>query len=84
MPTEERNVAGIGDSVRPRNGKFCGKISAYILKDPASVVIKGTNSYMHRSFAEWPLEQLETDPMFYGKIVFSVGANFWLNGLNMK
>ena len=33
-----------------------------------------------RTFADWVLEQLETDPHFGEKIIFSDEAHFWLNG----
>ncbi|QQP49937.1 Putative DD41D transposase [Caligus rogercresseyi] len=31
-------------------------------------------------FGEWALEQLDENPLFYRKIVFSDEAHFWLNG----
>lgn len=33
-----------------------------------------------RTFADWALNQLENDPDFYRKIIFSDEAHFWLNG----
>ena len=35
---------------------------------------------LRRSFTDWALEQLQADPLFYRKIVFSDEAHFWLNG----
>lgn len=39
---------------------------------------------MRRCFADWAEEQLETDPLFYQKIVFSDEAHFQLNGFFNK
>lgn len=33
-----------------------------------------------RAFAEWGLNQLQNDPLFYRKIIFNDEAHFWLNG----
>ena len=46
--------------------------------------LKPRDHYMRRSFADWALEQLATDPLFYRKIVFSDEAHFWLNGFVNK
>ena len=35
---------------------------------------------LRRSFTDWALEQLQADPLFHRKIVFSDEAHFWLNG----
>jgi len=46
--------------------------------------LKPRDHYMRRSFADWALEQLATDPLFYRKILFSDEAHFWLNGFVNK
>ena len=39
---------------------------------------------LRRSFTDWALEQLQADPLFHRKIVFSDEAHFWLNGFVNK
>lgn len=34
---------------------------------------------LRRSFIDWTLDHLKTDPLFYRKIVFSDEVHFWLN-----
>ena len=46
--------------------------------------LKPRDHDMRRSFADWALEQLATDPLFYRQIVFSDEAHFWLNGFVNK
>ena len=46
--------------------------------------LKPRDHHMRRCFADWAQEQLETDPFFYRKIVFSDEAHFWLNGFVNK
>lgn len=42
--------------------------------------LKPNDHLERRTFADWALEQLETDPNFGQKIIFSDEAHFWLNG----
>lgn len=42
--------------------------------------LKPNDHLLRRNFADWALEQLETDPLFHEKIIFSDEAHFWLNG----
>lgn len=41
--------------------------------------LKPHDHHIHRSFADWALQQMGTDPMFYRKIMFSMRLIFWLN-----
>lgn len=42
--------------------------------------LKPCDHRSRRNFAEWAQNQLEDDPLFYRRIVFSDEAHFWLNG----
>lgn len=42
--------------------------------------LKPPDLRLRREFGGWALEQLDTDPLFYRKILFSDEAHFWLNG----
>lgn len=42
--------------------------------------LKPNDHRLRRFFAEWALEQLEVDPDFGRKIIFSDEAHFWMNG----
>lgn len=42
--------------------------------------LKPLDHPMRQRFGLWALEQLQIDPFFYRKIVFSDEAHFWLNG----
>lgn len=42
--------------------------------------LKPPDLRLRRVFSEWALEQLNMDPHFYRKILFSDEAHFWLNG----
>ena len=46
--------------------------------------LKTVDRSVRRTFADWALEQLETDPNFGAKIIFSDEAHFWLNGFVNK
>ncbi|CAK9831720.1 Transposable element Tc3 transposase [Anthophora retusa] len=42
--------------------------------------LKPADHYMRREFTDWVLGQLETDPDFPTKIIFSDEAHFWIDG----
>lgn len=42
--------------------------------------LKINDHRQRRAFADWALEQLEADPHFGRKIIFSDEAHFWMNG----
>lgn len=42
--------------------------------------LKPDDHRLRREFADWAHNQLEVDPFFYRKILFSDEAHFWLNG----
>jgi len=42
--------------------------------------LKVNDHRQRRVFADWVLEQLEVDPNFGKKIIFSDEAHFWMNG----
>lgn len=46
--------------------------------------LKPNDHRQRRAFAEWALEQLEVDPDFGRKIMFSDEAHFWLSGFVNK
>ena len=46
--------------------------------------LKPEDHESRRTFADWVLEQLETDPHFGEKIIFSDEAHFWMNGFVNK
>lgn len=46
--------------------------------------LKPNDHRQRREFAEWALEQLEVDPHFGRKIIFSDEAHFWLSGFVNK
>lgn len=46
--------------------------------------LKPLDHQKRRLFADWTLEQLEVDPNFAKKIIFSDEAHFWLNGFVNK
>lgn len=42
--------------------------------------LKPMDPFMRRQFGEWAENELEVEPLFYRKILFSDEAHFWLNG----
>lgn len=42
--------------------------------------LKPLDPLLRRQFGEWAENELEVDPLFYRKILFSDEAHFWLNG----
>lgn len=46
--------------------------------------LKPNDHRLRREFADWALEEMEGDPDFHRKIIFSDEAHFWLNGFVNK
>lgn len=46
--------------------------------------LKQNDHLLRRRFSDWALQQLDIDPDFHKKIIFSDEAHFWLNGFVNK
>ncbi|KZC12688.1 hypothetical protein WN55_04156 [Dufourea novaeangliae] len=86
----EENIAAVNESVEEDRNLSIRRRSQELGLCPSTtwkILRKDLGLHDHhtrRSFADWALGQLETDPLFYRKIVFSDEAHFWLNGFVNK